>query len=103
MIKSLLFLDEIPFYVIKSRNKAIVRGDVDHKPHSLDCRERALEWLKRQEDHRIQARLTSAQMRQEAKRTEEDGVNDTRRKIEGEPRPNLSKEPQGVYSPVKVH
>ena len=46
--------------------KAILRGDVHHKPHSPECRERVLEWLKRQDDVNIQTRLTSAQMRQEA-------------------------------------
>ena len=54
--------------------KAIARGDPDHKPHSQECRERVIEWLKRQDDERVQARLTAAQMRQEAQRREEEKV-----------------------------
>ena len=30
--------------------KAIATGDPDHKPHSQECRERVVEWLKRQDD-----------------------------------------------------
>ena len=52
--------------------KAIARGDLEHKPHSQECRERAVEWLKRQDDERVQARLTAAQMRQEAHKREEE-------------------------------
>ena len=48
--------------------KAILRGDVRHEPHSPACRERVLEWLRRQEGANAQARLASAQMRQEASR-----------------------------------
>ena len=51
--------------------KAILRGDVHHEPHNQECRQRVLEWLKRQGDRRVQARLTAAQLRREAKRREE--------------------------------
>ena len=51
--------------------KAIIRGDAQHKSHSPECREHVLEWLKRQEGANIQARLTAAQMRQEAGKEKE--------------------------------
>ena len=46
--------------------RCIVRGDKDHKPHNLECRERVIEWVKRQDDPNIQARLASAQLRMES-------------------------------------
>ena len=61
--------------------KAIARGDRTHKPHNATCRERAIKWLKEQDDHRVQERRTSARVRQETRRQEEDeGEEEPRRK-----------------------
>merc|ERR1712113_259924 len=51
--------------------KAIARGDRTHKPHNATCRERAIKWLKEQDDHRVQERLTSARTRREGRSEEE--------------------------------
>lgn len=34
--------------------RAIAIGDTQHKPHSAECRESVIEWLKRQSDPNIQ-------------------------------------------------
>ena len=63
--------------------KAILRGDAHHKPHFHECRQRVLEWLKRQDDVRVQERLTAAQLRQEAgeeKRRKEESKEEVTRK-----------------------
>ena len=36
---------------------AIARGDTGHKPHTAECRRRAIEWLKRQDNANIQEQL----------------------------------------------
>ena len=79
--------------------RAIVRGDVDHRPRSQECRERVSTWLKRQDDERIQARLTAAQIRQEAQRREDED----RRKAEEEVNEKKRKRTAGLPAkpPVK--
>ena len=52
--------------------RCIARGDRDHNPHNSECRERVIEWLKRQEDPNIQARLASAQLRTESQSKSQD-------------------------------
>ena len=72
--------------------KSLVRGDATHKLHSPECRARRIEWLKRQEDQNVQARLAAAQMRQEASRREEkkqeeqEDAKDKKRRKDEEPR-----------------
>ena len=86
--------------------KAIARGDPDHKPHSQECRERVVEWLKRQDDERVQARLTAAQMRQEAQRREvedkrrkEEELKEKKRKRQGPSQPGEARPPVKANAP----
>ena len=51
----------------------------------------SIEFLKRLEDHRVQARLAAAQLRQEATRSEEDEVECKKRGKEDEPNPGFFK------------
>ena len=61
--------------------KALVRGDATRKPRGPECRQRIIEWLKKQDDPNVQARLASAQGRQELQE-EEDGPNRKRARME---------------------
>ena len=51
-------------------SRCIAVGDKTHKPHSQECRERVILWLKRQDDPSVQERLISAQMRMESGRAD---------------------------------
>ena len=51
--------------------KALVRGDMSHKPHNAECRQRVIEWLKAQDHQNIQSRLVSTQERLESQGEEE--------------------------------